>query len=132
MHVDTGGAAEHHLQAGTEAEQQAAEKGTVGSELSEDHGGNGNEALAHDGNGTELVGHGHGHAGAAETGKESGYADTDEPHGNDIDTQRLTGKGMLAAGTHTDAETGLIEYEPYHKHQNKYQIGGGVGGKHVV
>ena len=66
LHIDAGGAAQHHLEAGAEAEEQTADERALGLELAEDHRRDGDEALAYDGDGAELGGDGHGDARAAQ------------------------------------------------------------------
>lgn len=125
------GGAEDHLEAGAKTEQQTAQHGALGLEFSEDHRRDGDEALTHNGDGTELVGNGHGHAGAAQAGQEAGNAHAQEPGAQHVDAQRFAGLGMFTAGTHPQTEAGLVKDEPDDRRGNKHQVGGGVVGKRI-
>ena len=98
LHINGGRAAQHNLQAGAESEQQTAEQCALWLEFAEYDRRNGDKALADNGDGPELSGDGHRHAGAAEARQEARKADTEETHADDVDAQRLTGLRMLAAG----------------------------------
>ena len=132
LHVDTGGATENDLKSGTETEQEAADEGALWTELSENNGSDGDEALADDGNRTELGGNGHVDAGTAKTGKESGNGDAEETHADDVDAQGFAGLRMLTAGTQTQAEACLVEDEPDNEGGKEDQVDGGIVGKNVV
>ena len=101
-----------HLHAAAESKQQAGLHGPLGRKLSENYCRNGDKALAYDYYRTELVYGSKGHVSTAQTGQETRKDHTDIADPEYIDSQSITGLGMLSHCPQPQAEPCLIEHEP--------------------